>query len=171
MINLVLSYVLPAAYDLLPAACASAEASVMLLAIGLQESRFKARRQFNGPARGFWQFEQAGVAAVLGHKRAGPMVRSALSKLAYPHSSSVGEIHHALEHNDVLAAVVARALLWTDPAALPDVWPATTIQAQAGPSWDLYRRLWRPGRPVRASWDALYAEAWARVLATSQPTF
>ena len=35
----------------------SAKARVMLLAIGLQESRFEHRRQIGGPARGFWQFE------------------------------------------------------------------------------------------------------------------
>lgn len=171
MIDLILSYVLPAAYDLMPPACGSAEAAVMLVAIGLQESRFAARRQHRGPARGFWQFEAAGVEGVLRHRRAGPLVRGALAQLRYARDADVAEIHGALEHNDVLAAVVARALLWSDPAPLPDVGPDSTIQEQADPSWDLYRRLWRPGRPVRASWDALYAEAWARVNAGRPPAF
>lgn len=46
----------------------STEARVMLLAIGLQESRFINRFQIvqgkpgaKGPARGFWQFEQGAV--------------------------------------------------------------------------------------------------------------
>ena len=171
MINLVLSYVLPAAYDVLPASCASAEASVMLLAIGLQESRFLARRQYHGPARGFWQFELAGVEAVLGHRKAGPLARSALAALRYDRRAEPADVHRALEHNDVLAAILARALLWSDPEALPVVGMGKTIQDQAGPSWDIYRRTWRPGRPVRSSWDALYAEAWARVMASRQPLY
>ena len=54
----------------LPARMRSREAVVMLLAIGLQESLFKYRRQMaNGPARGFWQFEKmGGVAGVLQHR-------------------------------------------------------------------------------------------------------
>ena len=43
------------AFTLLPSRMRSREALVMLLAIGLQESLFKRRRQMaNGPARGFW---------------------------------------------------------------------------------------------------------------------
>ncbi len=45
------------------------EGRLMLLAIGLQESRFEHRRQLgNGPARGFWQFEAGGgVKGVMTH--------------------------------------------------------------------------------------------------------
>src|SRR3546814_6857126 len=39
----------------------------MLLAIGLQESRFLHRAQIGGPARGYWQFERGGVHGVLSH--------------------------------------------------------------------------------------------------------
>ena len=46
---------------LLPAKMESPQAVVMLLAIGLQESRFEYRRQMgNGPAKSFWQAEQGG---------------------------------------------------------------------------------------------------------------
>ena len=45
---------------LLPDRMDTPEARVMMLAIGLQESRFVHRRQIKGPARGFWQFEQGG---------------------------------------------------------------------------------------------------------------
>lgn len=46
---------------LLPAKMESPQAVVMLLAIGLQESRFAYRRQMrNGPAKSFWQAEQSG---------------------------------------------------------------------------------------------------------------
>src|SRR5690554_6652716 len=55
------------ALELLPAQMTSPEAVVMLLAIGLQESRFQHRRQLVGspprpvgPAKSFWQAEQGG---------------------------------------------------------------------------------------------------------------
>ena len=54
------------ALRLLPARMNSPEAEVMLLAIGLQESRFEHRRQLvgspprpTGPAKSFWQAELA----------------------------------------------------------------------------------------------------------------
>ncbi|MCV6902125.1 MAG: hypothetical protein NTT76_05400, partial [Achromobacter xylosoxidans] len=46
------------ALALLPAGMDTQAAHVMLLAIGLQESRFTHRQQIGGPARGFWQFEK-----------------------------------------------------------------------------------------------------------------
>src|SRR5690606_35531315 len=56
------------AYALLPSRMDSDRATVMLLAIGLQESRFEHRRQIKGPARGFWQFERGGgVRGVMTH--------------------------------------------------------------------------------------------------------
>ena len=43
------------ALELFPKHMDSPQARVMLLSIGLQESRFEYRRQMgNGPARGFW---------------------------------------------------------------------------------------------------------------------
>lgn len=54
---------IPAAARLLPGVAFTPEAKVMLLAIGLQESRFEHRRQIKGPARGFWQFEAGGGTA------------------------------------------------------------------------------------------------------------
>lgn len=55
------------ALALLPASMDTPEARIMLLAIGLQESRFEHRRQLvgnpprpTGPAKSFWQAEQGG---------------------------------------------------------------------------------------------------------------
>ena len=45
------------ALRILPSRMDSPEARVMLLSIGLQESRLHYRRQIGGPARGLWQFE------------------------------------------------------------------------------------------------------------------
>lgn len=46
--------------ELLPAKMDTPKARVMMLAIGMQESRFEHRKQIGGPARGFFQFEEAG---------------------------------------------------------------------------------------------------------------
>lgn len=137
---------------LLPARMESAEATVMLLAIGLQESRFEHRRQIKGPARSFWQAEKGGgmVHGVLRH----PATRKyALAVCDVRGVQPVDEaVYVAIEHDDVLAAALARLLLFTDPFPLPKL-------GDAAGAWDYYLRTWRPGRPHRHSWDALYAKA------------
>ncbi|MGE8617616.1 MAG: hypothetical protein ACN6O0_07325, partial [Achromobacter spanius] len=113
------------ALALLPARMDTAEARVMLLAIALQESRFVHRRQIGGPARGFWQFEKGsrasrgGVWGVFLHAASRdhlPALCKARSVACDPDA-----IYAALEYDDVLAAGVARLLLWTDPKALPQI--------------------------------------------------
>jgi hypothetical protein len=131
-------------------------ARAMLLAIALQESRCSARAQYNhGPARGYWQFEVAGVAGVLTHGASRAHLYAVLLTLNYPPATTA--VHAAIEHNDVLAAVCARLLLWTDAKPLPN---ATETEA----AWALYARTWRPGRPHRDTWDANYARSWDLVL-------
>ncbi len=152
----------------LPARMNSKEALVMLFAIGLQESGFLHRRQMgNGPARGFWQFERdGGTAGVLRHK-ASYLHALAVCKLrgltdlkeaelikGHTPNSIVERAYHAFEHDDVLAAVFARLLLWTDAKQLPEL---GDVQG----AWDLYLRTWRPGKPHRRTWDALYKQALA----------
>jgi hypothetical protein len=130
---------------------ASAKATMMLLAIGLQESRFEHRRQIGGPARGYWQFEQGGgVRGVLLHKA------SSYDAAKVCHARGVGssskEVYERLEHDDILACCFARLLLYTDPKPLPMI-------GDAEGSWDYYIRNWRPGKPHRKTWDALYQKA------------
>ncbi len=127
------------------------KARMMLLTIGLQESRFEHRRQINGPARGFWQFEEGGgVKGVLLHKT------SAYDAAKVCHARGVGstprEVYGRLEFDDVLAACFARLLLYTDPKPLPMI-------GDTDASWNLYERCWRPGKPHRETWDALHAQA------------
>jgi hypothetical protein len=153
VIDQILRFTLPAAYALLPPEMASAEATAMLLAIGLQESRFQYRRQIGGPAHGFWQFELGGLSGVLTHHATATPLAQVLQVLHYEPTY----VFPALADNDVLAACVARCLLWTDPRDLPG--PNDTTQA-----WDLYQGLWRPGRPHRATWDANFAEGWQRTI-------
>jgi hypothetical protein len=156
MLDHIARHTLPAAYAVLPTPLASAEASALLLAIGLQESRFRFRAQVHGPARGFWQFEVNGVAGVLEHDRSQFVIAKALNALRYDHTIEAAVIQPVLEHNDVLAACFARALLLTSPVALPG--PDDVAHA-----WALYTDCWRPGRPHRGTWTGFYAEAWAIV--------
>ena len=143
-------HVLPAALSLLPDRMDSPEADAMLLAIGLQESRFTHRRQVRGPARGFWQFEVGGVSGVLRHTASAEHLRNACAALHY--APAVADVHGALADNDTLACVVARLLLWTLPSPLP---------RDAEGAWEQYIDAWRPGKPHRGTWDAFYAQAWA----------
>ncbi len=148
------------ALALLPASMDTPAARVMLLAIGLQESRFTHRQQIGGPARGFWQFEKGtrasrgGVWGVYLH----PASKDHLATLCKARSVACNpdSVYTALEYDDVLAAGVARLLLWTDPKALPPV-------GETNAAWALYLRTWRPGKPHPKTWPALYAQAMAAV--------
>lgn len=152
------------ALALLPAAMDTPQARVMLLAIGLQESRFIYRYQqvqgkpgVKGPARGFWQFEQGsragrgGVWGVCLHQASRywlDVVCTARGVAFEPRA-----IWEAIEQDDVLAAALARLLLFTDARRLPAVDDAQS-------AWDLYAlRTWRPGKPHRQTWDAFHAQA------------
>lgn len=154
------------AFYLLPPKMWSPEAEVMLLAIGLQESRFKYRVQLignhrnwweslKGPARGFWQFERAGIYGVLNHHATQDFAYDVLGRLQYP--THVGTIHRALAHNDVLACCFARLLLWTLPGPLPKI--EATGYTPAQHAWDYYLEAWRPGRPHKASWLHFWQDA------------
>jgi hypothetical protein len=131
----VLAYVIPAAYS-------------------LQESKFRFRRQVKGPARGFWQFEVAGVRAVLEHDRCQVPISRALIALRYDYTLEADVLQPILEHHDVLACCFARCLLWASPKALPTA---------ASAAWKLYLSSWRPGKPHRDTWDANHATAWSLV--------
>jgi len=159
VIDHVLHYTLPAAYSLLPKPMDSPAASALLLAIGLQESEFLYRRQVNGPARGFWQFERAGVIGVCTHPRSAPHVEHVLRYLR--DSDAVGNAslcHPLLEQQDTIAACFARLLLWTLVEPLP-----RRDEPERG--WAQYLAAWRPGMPRPVEWAANYQEAWERVSA------
>ncbi len=136
---------------ILPPSMSTKKALVMMLAIGLQESRFKHRRQINGPARGFWQFERGGgVSGVLRHEASR---KHALGVCDIRDVSPVpSKVYARLEHDDVLAAAFARLLLWTDPQPLPEI---GDVQG----AWDLYLRVWRPGKPHPETWAEFYSRA------------
>jgi len=144
--------VLPA-LNLLPPKMDKPQALVMMLAIGKQESRFTDRVQKgNGPGRGFWQFEKGGgVRGVMEHEASRDYARAICEIRGVPFERYA--LWAALATDDILAAAMARLLLWTDPLALPS-------RDNPEAAWKLYAdRVWRPGRPHRETWDGFYREA------------
>lgn len=159
MITIVTDHIIPAAYAVLPPVMRSPAATAMVLCTGLQESKFRERRQVGGgPARGFWQFERGGaVKGVVTHPDTRDFLRAALVTLRY--EKAIGQtlmIYQALEHSDILACVMARLNLWWLPMALPG-----PDQPEEG--WRQYMKAWNPGDPHRATWDNFYALAWSIV--------
>jgi hypothetical protein len=146
------AHTIPAAYALLPKAMQSDAATAMLLAIGLQESKFEHRKQVRGPARGFYQFELTGVRGVLTHEKTEPHISRVLAALCYG-GATTAECHEAITHNDVLATCFARLLLWSMPGKLPD-------KHSYEKAWQIYLNGWRPGRPHPETFPAHYGVAW-----------
>lgn len=145
-----------ATLSLLPSQFDSAEARAMLMMIGLQESRFEYRRQINGPAHGWWQFELGGgVHGVLHHKMSHRHIRDILNALGYGNSAT--ESYLAIEHNDILACAYARLLLWTLPQPLPQ-------RGQVEEAWRQYIEAWRPGKPHPETWRDFHDQAWTVVI-------
>lgn len=150
---LLLSLVIDPALSLLPSKMTSTEARALLVAIALQESGLRHRRQLGGgPARGWWQFERdGGVAGVIAHHATRPTIGAVLETLRYPVYAEA--CHTAIEHNDILAACFARCLLWTLPRRLP-----TKHDPEGG--WLAYLAAWRPGKPHPGTWNSYHAVAW-----------
>jgi hypothetical protein len=148
------------ALTILPPSMTSDAAKIQLVAIGLQESRLTFREQIGGPARGLWQFE-------LGTKRSrggmtGVYLHAAIHQPLYILCKTRGvafapdAMYAGVATDDVLAAGIARLLLWTDPQALPPI-------GDADAAWSLYQRVWRPGKPHPETWANFYKQAVATV--------
>lgn len=147
--------VIPRAYRILPPALKDPRATVLLLAIGLQESRFERREQVGGPARGFWQFERGGgVRGVLRHWST--RTPAAMACAARDCPVLPNDVYLRIAEDDILACAFARLLLFTDPAPLPDI-------GEHDEAWRYYVRTWRPGKPHQRTWRKLYDEAVATV--------
>lgn len=132
-------------YKLLPLKMDSPFARINQAAIGQQESGYLVRRQYgNGPARGYWQFEEGGgVKGVMEHKASSELARSVCHARSVPFVRRA--VWEALETDDVLAAAFCRLLMWTDSGKLP------TNEADG---WAMYARTWRPGKPHPDKWPA-----------------
>jgi len=141
-------------------------ARAMLIAISAQESGLRARRQMldagkpwwesrPGAANGLWGFERdGGVRGVMRHPAASAIVLPVIDALLYPRDPYA--VHEALIHNDVLACVLARALLYSTPDAMPR-------PNEVGKGWAIYLKAWRPGKPHPEVWPENYRIAWEAV--------
>lgn len=151
----VLNTLIEPAFKELPPKMTSDAARVYMLAIGLQESQFVHTVQMGGgPAHGYWQFERGGgVKGVLRHAASKDHAAAALHKRNIPITSQ--DAWDALAHDQVLAAIFARLLLWTSPKALA---------LEENYAWEIYDKdLWRPGRPHPEFWPDNWALAMALV--------
>lgn len=154
-------HTIPAALALLPGRMDSPEARAMLLATGLQESDFAARRQkvapgVPPPASGLWQFERkGGVTEILTSPNTCSIVLPICQLLLVEPTPVV--VHSAIVYNDVLACVFARLLLYRDPRPMPG-------KNFSSVGWDIYLKNWRPGTPHPEKWPKNFEHAW-RVVA------
>lgn len=142
--------VIPGANALLPDRMQSDRADALSFGIGVQESHFLYRRQIGGPARSFWQFEVGTIKLVLEHGATREPLISVLKQLNYDFSPSTS--FDAIVHNDVLAAVYTRLLLWSDVRPLPEL---NDVEGM----WQYYLRTWRPGKPRISAWPVSYMKA------------
>lgn len=130
------------AMGLLPAKMRGMESDRLLMAIALQESDVKYRRQSgNGPARGYWQFEKGGVLGVLNHPATSAHAREVCAAMDYAPYPQI--VLYAMENNDMLAAAFARLNLWWLPSPI-----ATTEEK----GLEQYLEAWRPGKPHPEKW-------------------
>lgn len=142
------------ALSLLPDAMDTPEARALLLTIALQESQCKYRRQVNGPARSFLQFERAGIIGVLNHRASARHSKTVCDVLEIEwHRDAV---YTAIEFQDVLACALGRLLLWTDPTPLPQ-------EGEVDLAFNAYLSTWRPGTPRPGTWPDHFSRAWAIV--------
>jgi hypothetical protein len=153
-LRLLLTAIRPALADLASGGIQDTPAARrMLLAIALQESGLRHRRQVtasgeeDGPAASFWQFEKGGgCKGVLTHHASAKHMRWVCTE--YNIEPTAQGMWDAMRYNDIVAASAARLLLYTLPQALP---------VNAAEGWDQYIAAWRPGRPHPEKW----AECWA----------
>lgn len=142
---------------LLPQKMSTNPARAMVIAICLQESQLKDRKQIGGPARSYAQFEKGGgVVGVLNHYASRQHARIVLSRLDYSEDSGPDACFIAIEHNDILCAAFSRLLLYTLPELMP-------VKGDPDHGWHCYQKAWRPGKPHRSTWNANFAEAWQTV--------
>lgn len=136
-------------HDHAPAISQGRDARVLMLAIAGQESAWRYRSQVPiAYAKGFWQFERGGaVHGVLTHPASALVARQLCAAVGVSFNETSVWNYLAFPRGDRLAACLARLLLFTDAAPLPD---ADDDDA----TYDCYERNWRPGKAKPDAWPA-----------------
>jgi len=133
----------------------SKEAENMLLIIGETESGFSLRKrlpytqvQIGQGAAGLWQFELDGGCAEFEFSEKLTHFRRIAAELRYPTVRE--ETHQAIMAGaDILACIMARAILWLEPEPLPDFKDVDEMYRQ-------YLSIWQPGKPNRERFNLAY---------------
>ena len=150
MLEAILDEIIEPGLALLPPALVSDEAAVLLLATGLQESRFVYRRELGGQGLGFWRLSGSMMTQVLQHPQTARLAQRLCEAAGI--ECRARTLHAALEFNDGLAAAFARLLLLSAGQGLPPC-------GRPEQAWLLYLRLWQPQHPSHLSWAPLYRHA------------
>jgi hypothetical protein len=135
----------------LPRTMQSLDAEMLILAIALQESDLRHRRQIGGPARGYPQFELIGVRGVIEHPASMRHATALCAVLDVPTAPET--IYEAIAWHDVLSAGFSRLALWRDPQPLP-------TESEPDKAWAYYLRCWGPGKPKPEKWADNWNRAW-----------
>jgi hypothetical protein len=146
-----ITFAINPALSLLPEKMDSYDARRMLIAIAMQESRIRYRRQIRGPVHSYWQSERFGgmVHGCMSHHATKEHYAELCNALDYS-AFDGDQVYIAIEHNDVLAAGLARLLLWTLPQKLP---------MHVDDGWSQYLEAWRPVKPHPETWGQNWLEA------------
>lgn len=131
-------------------------AARFLLAIAIQESGLRHRRQVtgssgleNGPAVSFWQGEVTGILVDMLNRPATRNYMKAICE-AYNVTPTPAGLWEAIRYQDIVAASAARLAIFTLPLKLPE----TDLDG-----WAQYKRAWAPGKPKPDTWPAAWALA------------
>lgn len=144
--------VMPAAFQMLPYKMATRPALAFVLAAGYQESNLEHRKQIGGPALGFWGFEPGQDKAwdgLLSRGDTGETLRIILKYMSYSEDTKAD----VLRHQDILAAVAARLLIWTHASPLPK-------EHEIEGGYRQYDWLWRPGEKRHEDWRESWKMGW-----------
>lgn len=126
---------------LLPPQMGTLPARILLRAINLQENPKRYQQQVGGPARGDYQFERGGgVRGVLMHVASKKHAEAVCKARAVQPTTDA--VYEAIGTDPILAAALARLLLWTDPKAIP-------ATGDVSGAWAMYLNVWRPGAAAR----------------------
>lgn len=146
-------YLIRAALAYLPERMCTKNAIALLIATGMQESRFVYTRQINGPARGYWQFESGGgLIGIMSHVSSKDHLKNVTKRFDLPWDRTT--LFKRIEEDRLFAAICARLLYFTDRMEIP----AATYENEQE-AWVYYIRNWRPGKPRRSSWHRFWRMA------------
>lgn len=137
------------ALKLLPRRMTSHAARQMMFAICYQESDLAHRRQQpSGPARGYAQFELGGMLGIMRHPATSRYFAQVATELDLVNLEP-GQLHAAMEHDDVWCMACTRLNLW---------WYLEPLATNQAVGWSQYLNIWRPGKAKPEKW----ASSWSR---------